>query len=75
MCDLVLDYGSSRYDKHGGRVWFLTKKSLTKIERELGTEIKKQLERKKNIYVVESTDDHTVITAGYAYKTRLGRVH
>jgi len=75
VCDMVLDYGQYRYDGHGGRVWFLTKKSLSRLEQAYGSDVSKKLEKKKNLYLVESTVDSTIITAGYAYRTRLNKNH
>lgn len=77
LCDVVLDYGEYRYDKHGARIWFLTKRTLEKLERVLGNDVRKKLQKKKNLFVVESVDNNTVITAGYSYRASkfIGRVH
>jgi acid phosphatase class B len=77
LCDVVLNYGEYRYDKHGARIWFLTKRTLEKLDKALGSEVRKDLEKKKNLFVVESLDTNTVITAGYSYKASkyIGRVH
>jgi len=68
ICNLVLDFGDYRYDKHGARIWFMTKKSLGRVEKELGTESAKRLERKKNIFLVEALDTSAVVTVGYSFK-------
>ena len=68
LCDVVLDFGEYRYDKHGARVWFLTKRSLEKIERELGSENARRFEKKKNVFLVEALDDCSVITVGHAFR-------
>ena len=77
LCDVVLSYGEYRYDKHGARIWFLTKRTLEKLDKAFGSQIRKDLEKKKNLFVVESLDTNTVITAGYSYKASkyIGRVH
>ena len=77
LCDLVLEYGEFRYDKHGARVWFLTKKTIRKLGDKLGGDLEKSLERKNRLFIVESLDNQSVITVGYSYKTSkaLGRVH
>jgi hypothetical protein len=68
LCDLILNFGDYRYDKHGARIWFVTKKSLERIERELGVEDVKRLEKKKNIFLVEALDTSAVITVGYSFR-------
>ena len=77
LCDLVLDYGEFRYDKHGARICFLTKRTIRKIRDKIGSELEKDCERKSRLFVVESLDNQSVITVGYAYKTSKarGRVH
>jgi hypothetical protein len=68
LCELILNFGDYRYDKHGARIWFVTKQSLERIEREVGAENVKRLERKKNIFLVEALDTGAVITAGYSFR-------
>jgi hypothetical protein len=75
LCEIVLDYGRDRYDKRGGRVWFLTKRSLIEIERKLGAKCRKDLERKKGMYLVESVSDNAIITVGHAFRTKCGWRH
>lgn len=77
LCELVLDFGEYRYDKHGARIWFLTKKTIQKLERNLGSDVSKKLERKRNIFIVEALDSSSVITVGYGYQASklVGRVH
>ena len=77
LCDVVLDYGEYRYDKHGARIWFLTKRTLEKLDRALGNDVRKRIEKKRNVFLVESLDNSTVITAGYSYKPSkfVGRAH
>ena len=77
LCDVVLEYGEYRYDKHGARIWFLTKKTIRKLASKFGDHIERELERKSRLFVVESLDDQSVITVGYSYKTSKarGRVH
>jgi hypothetical protein len=68
LCDLVLDFGEYRYDKHGARIWFVTKRSLIKVGRELGVEGLKLLERKRNVFLVEALDTSSVVTVGHAFR-------
>ena len=77
LCDLVLNFGEYRYDKHGARIWFLTKKTLNKIDKAFSNDVKKKIEKKKNLFVVESIDNNSVITVGYSYKASkfIGRTH
>jgi hypothetical protein len=77
LCELVLDYGESCYDKHGARIWFLTKKTIQKLEQTYGSDVRKKLERKRNLFVVESLDTNSVITVGYGYQPSksVGRFH
>jgi hypothetical protein len=77
LCDLVVEHGEFRYDKHGARVWFLTKKAIRELGNDLGTGLGRDLERKNRLFVVESLDSQSVITVGYSYKTSkaIGRTH
>lgn len=77
LCDIVLEHGEYRYDKHGAKIWFLTKKTIKKLGSKLGENMEKELERKSRLFVVESLDNQSVITVGYSYKTSKakGRVH
>jgi hypothetical protein len=77
LCELVLDFGEYRYDKHGARIWFLTKKTIEKLERNFGSDVSKKLERKRNVFVVEALDSSSVITVGYGYQPSksVGRFH
>ena len=77
LCDLVISYGEYRYDKHGARIWFLTKRTLNKLDQALGNDIKKKIEKKKNLFVVESLNNNSVITVGYSYRASkfIGRTH
>lgn len=68
LCDLVLEFGEYRYDKHGARIWFVTKRSLERVGRELGVDGVKRLERKRNIFLVEALDTSAVITVGHAFR-------
>jgi len=77
LCNLVLEHGEFRYDHHGARVWFMTDKALKKLEKSIVDGLRKKLEKKKNIFVVESLDNNSIITAGYSYKASksIGRGH
>lgn len=68
LCDLVLDFGDYRYDKHGARIWFMTKKTMERIEKQVGVQGAKELEKKKNIFLVEAIDTNAVITVGHSYR-------
>jgi len=68
LCDLVLEFGEYRYDKHGARIWFVTKRSLDRAGRELGVQGLKLLERKRNVFIVEALDTSSVVTVGHAFR-------
>ncbi|CAM8635359.1 hypothetical protein MCEMIE11_00787 [Burkholderiales bacterium] len=68
LCDLVLEFGEYRYDKHGARIWFVTKRSIEKIGHEFGIDEVKRLEKKKNIFLVEALDTNAVITVGHSFR-------
>jgi hypothetical protein len=68
LCDLVLEFGEFRYDHHGARVWFMTKRSVERAGRSLGHESARRLEKKKNIFLVEALDTSLVITVGHAFR-------
>jgi hypothetical protein len=73
----VLEHGEFRYDHHGARVWFMTDKALKKLEKTIGDSLRKKLEKKKKLFVVESLDNNSIITVGYSYKASksIGRGH
>lgn len=60
----LLDYGVEEYDGHGAVVRYFTRKSLRKMERELGSAPLKRLSEYLRCYLVQSNRDGTIITVG-----------
>lgn len=65
--DWLLDYGEEQYDGHGGILRYFSKKSLRRMERDMGKAPLKRLSEYFRCYLVESHDGH-VITVGKRYK-------
>lgn len=76
LCSLIMNFGESKYDGHGAKIWFITKESINRIKNDLDKKTSLMLDKKRNAYVVESLDSNSVITVGYAYKKNksIGRV-
>ena len=65
--NLILDYGSTKHDHHGGVVHYLDnkiKKSLSNND----FQFKGGIEKLKNVYVVTSTTSGDIITVGHRYR-------
>lgn len=67
--DGLLDaYGREDYDGHGGLVRYFDKRSLRRMEREMGREPVRMLARWHDAYKVVSVRDGGLITIGHRYR-------
>ena len=67
VINLILDYGSTKHDHHGGVVHYLdnkVKNSFIKSD----FKFKGGIEKLKNVYVVTSTTSGDIITVGHRYR-------
>ncbi|CAG2159424.1 hypothetical protein [Cupriavidus numazuensis] len=62
---LLLGYGQREFDGKGGVSCLMTATSLNTLSRVVGRT--KQVEALAGVYVVVSTEDHTVITMGHRH--------
>ena len=68
IIELVHYFGAETYDHHGGVIRFLDKKAMKRLGAE-GALADLQLARQyRDVYLVESSNEHTLISAGYRYK-------
>ena len=63
----ILDYGNIKHDKHGGVVHYLSSKDKRFINKS-DNNLFKDLEKRKNIFVVTSATSGEVITVGHRYR-------
>jgi hypothetical protein len=60
----LLDYGAEQYDGHGGIVRYFTAQRIRQLERDVGREPVRRMAEFLRCYLVQSSDDGTVITVG-----------
>lgn len=65
--DMLIRFGVRDYDHKGGVIRTFNKHSKTKMKKYLGADFYKKVAGFFESYVVESADDHTVITCGHRY--------
>ncbi len=63
--DVLMDYGDHRR-RHGAEVYYLTKRSRTRVARDLGKPAFLRLEKALDAYLVVA-DDGCVITTGHRH--------
>jgi hypothetical protein len=66
MMELIYEHGREQYDHRGGVRIMLTKKMIGLLVKRL-PKLKKMFERVKSTYLVISSNDGAVITAGHLY--------
>jgi hypothetical protein len=66
MIELIYEHGREQYDHRGGVRIMLTKKMIGLLVKRL-PKLKKMFERVKSTYLVISSNDGAVITAGHLY--------
>ena len=64
---LILDYGRTKHDHHGGVVHYLNHKTRQSLSNQ-SSEVKAKLDKQLQIYVVTSAKSGQVITAGHRYR-------
>lgn len=65
LIDQLLDlYGCEQYDGRGGVVLYLDRKSIRRMERDMGREPVRRLSTWRNAYKVKSCSDGCTITTG-----------
>lgn len=68
IIELVHCFGAKAYDHHGGIIRFLDKKAMKRLRVEGAiTEIQLATQY-RDVYLIESANDHSLITAGYRHK-------
>lgn len=60
----LLDYGDESFDGHGGIVRHFTRRSLRRMECELGAAPLKRMHEYFRCYLVQSNADGSIITVG-----------
>jgi hypothetical protein len=63
----LVEYGEKAFDGHGGMVRFFSRKSIRRMERELGTAPVRRLSEYLRSYLVQGAADGAVITVGKRY--------
>ena len=58
-------YGEEKHDGHGAVIRFFGHDSVRRLERDVGRQLVGQLGKYLKTYVVEGTDDGSVITLGW----------
>jgi hypothetical protein len=66
IVDWLLDFGATKYDKHGAKLRFFDKSSRKKLTKIVGKPIVGQLAKQLSAYIVTGND--CVITVGYRTK-------
>ena len=59
---LLDEFGEQRFDGHGGVIYYFSKKSRRRMEREMGRDPVRVLERYLDYYKVEGSRDGCLIT-------------
>ena len=60
----LLEYGEERFDGKGGIIRFFNRKSLRRMERDMGSIPVRRFSEYLRCYLVESSDSGAVITIG-----------
>jgi hypothetical protein len=60
----LLDYGAEQYDGHGGIVRFFNAPTIRQLEREVGREPVRRMAEFLRCYLVQCSDDGSIITVG-----------
>jgi len=66
----LLDYGEQSFDGRGAVVRYFTRKSLRRMERDLGAVPVRRMSEFMRCYLVESVDDGSVITIAKRYANK-----
>lgn len=74
VTDWLLNYGERTFDGHGGVVRHFTRRSVRRMEREMGGAPVRRLSEFLRCYLVQSAHDGTIVTVGKRYsKARIWR--
>lgn len=68
IVDWLADYGEEVYDGHGGVVRFFSRRSIRRMERDFGSVPVRKLSEYLRCYMVEASDDGSVITVGKRHR-------
>lgn len=75
ITDWLLNYGERSFDGRGAVIRYFSRKSVRRIERDLGSVPVKRMSEFLRCYLVESADDGLVITVSKRYaKKRIPRL-
>lgn len=66
----LLDYGHEIYDGHGGVVRCFTPSSIRIMEREIGRAPLKRMSEYLRCYLVQSSNDGSVVTVGKRHQNK-----
>lgn len=64
----LMDYGEEQFNGRGRVLRYFTRKSLRKMEREIGKTALQRLSEYLRCYLVQSTTDGAIITVGKRYE-------
>ncbi|SNX29558.1 hypothetical protein SAMN06295945_1938 [Polynucleobacter meluiroseus] len=64
VCEMLLAYGEKRFDGHGGLIRYFSERSISRLISDKGISYCKKNIKSFRTYLVESTTDGGIITAG-----------
>ena len=65
IVEWLFAYGEEKHDGHGGVIRFFSHDSVRRLKRDVGAQPVRQLGKYLTTYVVEGTDNGSVITLGW----------
>lgn len=68
IIDYLYQFGAEEHDGHGGIKRFFNHTSRKKMKKELGSNFVNQMSKFLRAYIVESTSNGQIITAGWRYE-------
>ena len=70
VISLIIQFGQYKYTGEKGKIFYINKASRKKIRDQIGPTNYSLIEKHLNAYLITSTDNSVIITAGKRYKNK-----